>query len=192
MKYRLTVKGQVAIATVLLVVAFTAGSLGSIMNRENPQKPADAASGTASPSVEPSQAASSTEGTSAADTSKLEKVTVVEESDRIAANIYFNPDQWEIKGNEIQKINDIMDKLSKYPQTKIVIEGNINGIQSDGDTEFGTELSLKRAQVVSQVLMGKGIEESRIIVKSNGSSKPASSKPDEAWMNRRTQISFEE
>lgn len=192
MKYRLTVKGQVAIATVLLVVAFTAGSLGSIMNRENPQKPADAAPGTASPAVEPSQAASSTEGTSAADTSKLEKVTVVEESDRIAANIYFNPDQWEIKGNEIQKINDIMDKLSKYPQTKIVIEGNINGIQSDGDTEFGTELSLKRAQVVSQVLMGKGIEESRIIVKSNGSSKPASSKPDEAWMNRRTQISFEE
>lgn len=193
MKYRLTVKGQVALATAVLLVVFAAVSFSQLsknvlkegltatagqVSQEQPQKavPAQAPSAPAEGQNEESSSPASSPS------EKLEKIT---------ATVYFNPDQWEIKAEEICKITEIVDSLEAYPDVKIRVEGNINGGSGSTDSPFGLDLSLKRAQVVAQVLMGKGIEESRIIIVSNGSSQPVASEQEKRWMNRRTLISIE-
>lgn len=193
MKYRLTVKGQVALATAALLVVFAAVSFSQFsknalkeglaatagqVSQEQPQAatPAQAPSGPTDGQNEqtPSQAVVSSEA--------IEEIT---------ATVYFNADQWEMKAEEICKITEIVDAFKDFPDAKIRVEGNINGVSGSKDSPFGADLSLKRAQVVAQVLMGKGIEENRIIVVSNGSTEPVTSEEDKLWMNRRTLISIE-
>lgn len=192
MKYRLTVKGQVALAAAMLLIIFAAGSFGQLgkskLGKEPaaPLKPNEVSQ--EQPPVDPvngQPAASEPQG----------KVPAVQPADaqlqKIASTVYFKPDQWEMQAAEICKITEIVDALKPYPQLKIIVEGNINGIPGAEDSLFGVDLSLKRAQVVEQVLIGKGIDEARIIVKSNGSAEPATSEQDKLWMNRRTSIYIE-
>ncbi len=195
MKYRLTVKGQVALVTVILVAIFAVGYSGQFSKPATPQNQASPSLNDQTKPAKPETAASvnaeseSTEGEGVKASS--EGALSQEELKQITAAVYFDPDQWAIKAGEIQKLSVIVEQLAKYPTHKIVIEGNIHGFPGAKDSEFGTDLSLKRAQVVAQVLMGKGIDESRIIVKSNGSSAPISSDEDKIWMNRRASIYIE-
>lgn len=188
MKYRLTVKGQVALATLILLIFFAVGSLGlslkpkpsagqlytPLTDRVSPDKPAS------------SEPVSESEKTLNAD--RTPEKPSVEILKKTTATILFGPDQWEMQANEIQKINEIIDTLLKYPELKIVIEGNINVLPGSVVSDFGKDLSLKRAQVAAQVLIGKGVDESRIIVKSNGSSEPVTNDKECAWMNRRAYL----
>ncbi len=66
-------------------------------------------------------------------------------------------------------------------------------IQKFNDTKFGEELSQIRANKVAQYMMNLGIPENRIIVLSNGSSKPLNKSDDaeELKLNRRTDVYFE-
>lgn len=194
MKYRLTVKGQVALATLLLLVVFAAGSLNQL-GKSNLKEADGTPAGTdlvsqGDPSAAPTQPtidpAAGQPATEAAETGLTD-----EQLEKAVATLYFSPDQWEIKAAEIGKITEIMDILQAYPHVKIIVEGNIHGVSDTEDTAFGQELSLKRAQVAAQVLIGKGIAEDRIVIKSNGSSKPVTSEPDKVWMNRRTMIYIE-
>jgi len=193
MKYRLTVKGQVALVTAALLVVFAAVSFSQYS--KNALKEGMAA--TAGPiSQEQPQAAAPVEPSSGtADGQNVnassKEVPSSEQLKEITATVYFNPDQWEMKAEEICKITEIVNSLKAYPDAKIRVEGNINGVSGSTDSSFGLDLSLKRAQVVAQVLMGKGIEESRIIIKSNGSSQPVASEQDKLWMNRRTLVYIE-
>lgn len=183
MKYRLTVKGQVALATVLILLSFVAGSM---LFPGKPIQPATAAVPENTQAAVPKTSVRASEPTPTAQSGLSS-----EELTKISAVVYFNPDQWEIQSKEIQKITDIAVALKKNAKLRIVVEGNINGVSDSRDTEFGKDLSLKRAEVVAQVLIGKGIEESRITVRSNGSSDPVTTDPEKGWMNRRTQVYVE-
>lgn len=185
MKYRLTVKGQVALATFLILLSFVAVPL--LMPGTEP-----------SSSAVPGPETESTDPVMPESTAKAQEpvtpdqnVPTAEVLEKITAVVYFDPDQWQIQAKEIGKISEMTELLTENPGIKLVVEGNINGINGSGDTEFGKDLSQKRAEVVAQVLIGKGIEESRITVKSNGSSEPATTDPDKGWMNRRTLIYVE-
>lgn len=185
MKYRLTVKGQVALATFLILLSFVAVPL--LMPGTEPSSSAVPAPETekTEPAIPESTVAVQepvTPDLNAPAAEVLEKITAV---------VYFDPDQWQIQAKEIGKISEVTELLIQNPEIKLVVEGNINGISGSGDSEFGKDLSQKRAEVVAQVLIGKGIEESRITVKSNGSSDPATTDPDKSWMNRRTHVYVE-
>lgn len=184
MKYRLTVKGQVALATFLIMLSFVATPL--LIPGTEPKVPTSLPEGdvTAAPTPTATQGAVKVEEPVPLDKSGL----TASELEKISAVVYFDPDQWEMQGKEIKKISEMVALLVKNPELKLVVEGNINGVNGSGDTEFGKDLSKKRAEVVVQVLVGKGIEESRITVKSNGSSDPVTTDPEKTWMNRRTHV----
>lgn len=188
MKYRLTVKGQVALATLILLIFFAVGSLGLSLKPKpsvgHLSTPMTDAAGPDKPA--PSEGLFESEKTLTAD--RVPEEPSVETLKKTTATILFCPDQWEMQANEIQKINEIIDTLLKYPELKIVIEGNINALPGSVVSDFGKELSLKRAQVAAQVLIGKGVDESRLIVKSNGNSEPVTNDKECAWMNRRAYL----
>ncbi len=181
MKYRLTVKGQVALATLLILLSFIAGSR---LFPENGSRPGNTEVPTIAAQTPPPQ-------TNPSEQKPTESILSAEALEKIAATIYFTPDRWEIQAEEIQKITAITRDLLEHPELRIVVEGNIHRALDSEDSSFGKELSLKRAEVVAQVLMGKGIDASRIDVKSNGGAQPATTDPDESWMNRRTRVYIE-
>lgn len=193
MKYRLTVKGQVALATVLLLVVFAAVSLSQFSRNQLKDSLAATAGQAGQEQPQPAAPASAPSGSTDGQNVKAPspEAPSSEQLKEITATVYFNPDQWEMKAEEICKITEIVDSLKAYPEAKIKVEGNINGVSGSKDSPFGLDLSLKRAQVVAQVLIGKGIEENRIIIASNGSSQPVTSDKDKLWMNRRALIYVE-
>lgn len=182
MKYRLTVKGQVALATFLILLSFVATPL--LIPRTELNAPTSLPEGNVTAVPTATQGAVKVEEPVTLDKSGL----TASELEKISAVVYFDPDQWEMQGKEIKKISEMVALLVKNPELKLVVEGNINGVNGSGDTEFGKDLSKKRAEVVVQVLVGKGIEGSRITVKSNGSSDPVTTDPEKTWMNRRTHV----
>lgn len=189
MKYRLTVKGQVAVATMVLLVGFAAVSFGQFTQRalnEGTQPSVRSASQEPAQGASPDTAPSQTPAASA--DSEVQAASVTEKPFEMMATVYFSPDQWEMQADEVGKIRTLMDALKANPEALIRVEGNINGKPGAQDSDFGLDLSLKRAQVVAQVLIGNGIEESRITIQSNGSSLPVATETNDVWKNRRTEI----
>lgn len=192
MKYRLTVKGQVALAAAMLLIIFAVGSFSQLGKPKLAEEPAAPAKPNEVSQEQPAVDPANEQPVASDPQGKVPEAQPTDaELQKIASTVYFKPDQWEIQAAEICKITEIVDALKPYPQLKIVVEGNINGIPGSEDSLFGEDLSLKRAQVVGQVLIGKGIDEARIILKSNGSAEPATSEPDKLWMNRRTTLYIE-
>lgn len=184
MKYRLTVKGQVALATVVLLV-FAAGTF------LKPSTP----DGTSQPAQAPQPAAEAPAAVQAPPAAETPKAQTLSEEDRAqlrasACTVYFEPNRWEIGSDEIQKLTAFYEIMEKYPQERVVIAGNIHAL-SGSETAFGQDLSLKRAQVTAQVLIGKGADERILAVISNGGGSPISDIPADAWKNRRAEVYFE-
>ncbi len=189
MKYRLTVKGQVALAAlVLLIVAGSTLWKPNLPAETGAPAPAAVLPAAEAPSDSPVPPAASEEPAA----EPLKALTAQDLELLLASGcaVYFEPDQWEIKGSEVQKLTAFAEVMQKYPDQKVVLAGHIHG-PSGTESAFGQQLSEKRAQVVEQVLLGKGVDAARLILRSNGSSNPATEDPDKAWLNRRTEVYFE-
>lgn len=185
MKYRLTVKGQVALAALVLLIV--AGSTFWKPNRPIEAGTPDTAS------VPPAAEAPAASTAPPTPLNESETVLSAQDLEQLLASgcaVYFGADQWEIRGSEIGKLTAFVERMQQYPNQKVVIAGHIHG-PSGTESDFGQQLSMKRAQVVAQVLIGKGIDSSRLIIRSNGSGNPATEDPEKAWLNRRTEVYFE-
>ena len=94
------------------------------------------------------------------------------EAERLAAemrqrNTFFTLDSAEISSEEAGKIDRYIDWLKANPSVRIVIEGYAD--RGTGTHNYNQKLSDKRACVVKDFLVGKGIDASRIIaVEGNG------------------------
>jgi OOP family OmpA-OmpF porin len=79
--------------------------------------------------------------------------------------------------------------LDKYPGSKLSVTGHTDLV---GTPDFNQELGLKRAEIVSKYLAGKGIDAGKIITESMGESKPAAGyiTKEERAKNRRTEITI--
>lgn len=193
-KYRLTVKGQVILTTLLLLIGLhvwtvvsTVEPVASKALKNESKMPAKSEIETVSQGNESGEAEVLVPLVEAE-----EKVEVKDEDLRVAAaRVYFLADRWEVKGEELLKLTEIIAAAQKYNDQRIIIEGNINGYPDYKDSSFGKELSLKRAQVIATFLINQGIEKNRIIITNNGSKKPASESKDNIWMNRRADVHFE-
>ena len=77
--------------------------------------------------------------------------------------------------------------LEKYPQSMLSVTGHTDMV---GTAEFNSKLSLKRAQVVGTYLENQGVNASRMILDSKGSTEPAADylTAEGRAKNRRTEI----
>lgn len=110
------------------------------------------------------------------------------------STVYFEPDKYTLQDEYKLVLNVFIGLAKDFPNEKIKVEGNINGYPKFNDSKFGEELSQIRANKVAQYMMNMGIPEDRIVVQSNGSSKPLnkSDAAEELKLNRRTDVYFEE
>ncbi|MCQ2188453.1 MAG: OmpA family protein [Paludibacteraceae bacterium] len=69
----------------------------------------------------------------------------------------------------LPEINKVTNTLKKNPNTSVMIWGHTD---SDCTNEKNLALSVKRAQAVKRVITSKGIDESRIVARGFGETKP--------------------
>ena len=82
-----------------------------------------------------------------------------------------------------------MKFLKKNPKVTVKVEGHTD---STGSKVFNQTLSEKRAKAVSNYLIEKGVEKSRISIKGYGPSKPIATNTTKEGRakNRRTELKF--
>ena len=88
------------------------------------------------------------------------------------------------------ELDHLVEILKKYPETRIEIGGHTD---NTGDAATSQQLSRARANAVSQELVKKGIESSRVTAVGYGSSKPMATNDTEAGraQNNRTEIKIQ-
>ncbi len=119
-----------------------------------------------------------------------ENITLEERSEGISLtlkNIRFFPDQAVILPGEEVKIDFISELLREIPERSFLITGHTADI---GSEESQLELSVKRAQVIAEMLTAKGISGDRLIFMGKGGSEPVASNETEEGrsLNRRVEI----
>jgi len=79
--------------------------------------------------------------------------------------------------------------LDKYPGSKLSVTGHTDLV---GTPDFNQELGMKRAEIITRYLTGKGIDAGKIITESMGESTPAASyiTEEQRAKNRRTEITI--
>ena len=108
----------------------------------------------------------------------------------ISSKIYFALDVYLISDSGKIKLKEIKALLDSNPSAKLLIEGHAS---SDGDEDFNTALSNKRAEMVKSVLIEMGVDSLRLSTKSYGEDKPAvdNSTSEGRSNNRRVEISMQ-
>ena len=84
-------------------------------------------------------------------------------------NILFDFDSYSLKDEAKQTLDAIYEILKEHPDREIQISGHTDNI---GKEDYNLELSEKRAKVVAEYLLQKGLKEDQISYKGYGSSKP--------------------
>lgn len=84
--------------------------------------------------------------------------------------LYFKFDQSIVSPDEEAKVNAVIQYLQSNPGTGVVIEGNCD---SRGTDEYNRALGERRALAAQEMMVGAGIDSSRIKTLSYGEEKPA-------------------
>ena len=101
--------------------------------------------------------------------------------------IFFELNESTIMEEETTKIDSVINYLFKNKKKRVLISGHAD--QSGSDT-YNLELSEKRAEVVKNYMVNKGIPEYIIKTRHFGESKPINKLPyeGELYINRRVEI----
>jgi OOP family OmpA-OmpF porin len=101
----------------------------------------------------------------------------------------FNDAKFKADPQYDNSIAEFKTWLDKYPGSKLSVTGHTDLV---GTPEYNQELGMKRAEIVSQYLVSKGIDAAKIITESLGESKPAAGyiTKEERAKNRRTEITI--
>lgn len=97
----------------------------------------------------------------------------------------FNFDSAVLSAQQEQQIVTIIDLLQQYPMAMVEIVGHTDSI---GATAYNKKLSEKRAQVVFERLVNKGINESRISFRGAGASEPIATNTTSAGRNKNRRV----
>jgi len=85
------------------------------------------------------------------------------------ANVLFDSSMAVVRNRMLPQINKICNTLKSKSNTSVIIWGHTD---SDCTNEKNLALSVKRAQAVKRVFIGKGIDESRVVARGFGETKP--------------------
>ncbi len=98
-------------------------------------------------------------------------------------DIHFAYDSFALTPEAIQILNEKVDYLKKYPNTRILVEGHCD---ERGTAEYNMALGERRAESAKSYLIRNGIRPDRIDTISYGEEKPiAMGHNEEAWRQNR-------
>ena len=111
------------------------------------------------------------------------KTTVVSTS----ATIYFDYDKYNLTSRSIQTLRGVISAMNDNESLTLVVEGHAD---ERGTREYNLALGQRRDESVADYLESRGVNRSRLIIKSYGEEMPAISASNEnAWSkNRRVEI----
>lgn len=87
----------------------------------------------------------------------------------IGSKLFFENNSDKLKVASLSQLDELILVLNKYQGAILTIEGHTDSVGAD---EFNMNLSQKRSNSVKNYLMGKGIEEARLVAVGFGESKP--------------------
>ncbi len=101
--------------------------------------------------------------------------------------VYFDFDRFNIRGDQVARIDKDLQYLKDHADLKIIVEGHCD---ERGTNEYNMALGERRAKAVSEYLTKNGIDPGRIVTISKGEEEPADpGHTEEAWAkNRRAEF----
>ena len=92
-----------------------------------------------------------------------------------------------LPANAMPKIDELATTLKNNPGRNVVIEGHTDNVGSPG---YNQALAMKRAEAVRGALLSRGIDTSRIAVRSHGEENPLANNDTGLgrWENRSAQV----
>ena len=104
-----------------------------------------------------------------------------------SATIYFDFDKYNLTTRSIQTLRGVVSSMKDNSSITLVIEGHAD---ERGTREYNLALGQRRAESVADYIESRGVDRSRLLVKSYGEESPAFSASNErAWArNRRVEI----
>tara|TARA_S200000501_G_scaffold371869_1_gene415795 strand:- start:14 stop:496 length:483 start_codon:yes stop_codon:yes gene_type:complete len=104
-----------------------------------------------------------------------------------SATVYFDFDKYNLTSRSIQTLRGVISAMKNNSSITLVLEGHAD---ERGTREYNLALGQRRAESVADYLESRGIDRSRLTVKSYGEESPVVSASNErAWArNRRVEI----
>jgi len=106
----------------------------------------------------------------------------------VVRGIEFVPGKALLRKRSFAVLNRAAEVLARHPSVRIGISGHTD---DRGDGDGNVELSRARAGKVREYLVGKGIEEARILIRGAGSTEPIAPKGTKAGRTKNRRIEFE-
>ena len=105
------------------------------------------------------------------------------------SGLLFGVDQSSLSTTAQTNLTELAEKLIKYEDTEVLIEGHTD---SSGSDDYNMTLSKKRAQSVSSFLVSKGVKANRMTTVGYGESQPIADNTNAAGMaqNRRVEVAI--
>lgn len=105
-------------------------------------------------------------------------------------NILFDFDQFEIKPQYYSVLDEVAAVLSRNPKARVEIKGHTDNI---GSAEYNRVLSEKRARIVKNYFVRKGVGKDRLVPLGYGFTLNKASNEDESGraLNRRVEFAFQ-
>ena len=107
---------------------------------------------------------------------------------KINRNVYFKFDSDKLQSKFSLLLDRVSEELENNPQIKILLEGHTDAI---GGEDANIDLSCKRANVVKDALIARGINKYRIEISCEGKERPIATNDDEfegRELNRRVEL----
>ena len=123
---------------------------------------------------------------------ELEKVAETRKTEHglllnLQSELLFETNSAVLTPDAVAQLTRIGDILKKYPEDRITIEGHTD---SRGTQPYNESLSMRRADAVSRVLKGRGVEERQMVVLGQGETQPVApnTTEDGRSANRRVEL----
>jgi len=103
--------------------------------------------------------------------------------------VYFDTDEYDLRPESIQELDNIVAILKANPTINISIDGHTDARATE---QHNKELANNRAKAAYQYLLQNGISDARMIVVSHGERRPVASNnsPENMQLNRRTEFTI--
>lgn len=88
-----------------------------------------------------------------------EELSEIKQREIVLSPLFFSETNKVLEGNNLSEINNIIDIMLIYPETKIILSGFTS---SEGNKAYELYFSIKNAEIVADYLMDNGIEGHRI------------------------------
>lgn len=122
----------------------------------------------------------------------LEKVAEVKRTEngllvQMKGDILFDTDSAVAKEDSVERLGKVGDILAKYSDDRVRVEGHTD---SQGSAKHNEDLSMRRAQTVREVLVGRGVQPAQITALGMGETRPIADNKTAAGraQNRRVEL----